>query len=419
MKLGDITLLPAQESAVKRMKVGNILAGGVGSGKTFTSIFWAYYNKRKDQRIYVITTAKKRDDIEEGKDKPDWQSSLEACGITDYVVDSWNNLWKYEEVKDSLFLFDEHRAVGQGKWAKLFIKIARQNKWILLSATPGDSWMDWSSAFIANGFYRNITQYRNEHVEFEQYTTYPKIKGYKNTEKLEQLRKQIVIPMTVLRHTKRKRIWVTTSYDREYYDKVKRLRFDFEQDKPIETASAYTQYLRKIVATSQGRQDKAYEIMFGERRLIIFYNYDYEREILLKLAAQTGKTVAEYNGHVHQGVPTGDDWIYLVNYLAGAEGWNCITTDALMFYSPSYSYKQMEQAEGRIDRMNTPYTELKYYWLKSGSSVDKAVLKAVEEKKQFNERTWNKDVSNYFRKSVPKQNTQASSRKRVPGRYRY
>lgn len=414
MRLGDITLKPGQETAVNSLRNGKILIGGVGSGKTYASIFWsAYYNTGK--KVYVIATAMKRDYIEKGKDKPDWQQSLEDCGIFDYVVDSWNNIKKYTDVKDAVFIFDEQRVVGWGTWAKSFIKITQQNTWILLSATPGDTWLDYLAVFVANGFYKNKSSFTEQHIEYDRFVKYPKIKKFHNTEKLEELRRRLVVPMTVLNENVRTVNYLDCQYDKVLFDKIKNTRFDFDKGEPIATASGYVMALRKVVNTSYGRKEKAREIMFGCRKLIVFYNFNYERDILIDICESLGKPYAEWTGHAHEPIPNEQDWIYLCQYASANDSWNCIETNSMMFFSMNHSWKKMEQSMGRVDRTNQPNHDLQYYVLTSKSKIDKDIRKTVENKRVFNESIWAKEVSSYFRSEVPKRYSKAAPGRSIPG----
>lgn len=385
-------LYPHQQEALKRIKSGSILNGGVGSGKTLTSL--VFYKKNfSDRKLYVITTAKKRD-------TGDWEEDAEKVGAKIEVVDSWNNIKKYIWLENAFVIFDEQRVVGYSTWGKSFIHICRKNKWILLTATPGDSWMEYMTVFIANGFYRNKTDFIDQHVEFDQWVKYPKIKNYHNVGKLMRNRNQILIPMTFDRSTKRHRRMIFSQYDEELYHRVLKERWNVFEDKPIENASEMLQCLRKITATDEDRIFNAKFLMDMHDRLIIFYNYNYERDILIQIANELGKEYWEWNGHAHEEVPNTDKWLYIVQYTAGAEGWNCITTNTILFYSMNYSYKITEQAEGRIDRINTSYIDLEYYFLTSNASVDKDVYKAVQTKQKFNESAWLKGRGILFHEKV-------------------
>lgn len=389
-----------QLEAVNNLNCGSILCGGVGSGKSRTSL--AYYLKEQGVSInpykltknkvikdlYIITTARKRDTFE-------WEAEL--CNfymstnpeINSYcnkiIVDSWNNIEKYKDVKDSFFIFDEQRVVGYGKWSKTFIKISRNNKWILLSATPGDTWLDYMPVFIANGFYKNKTEFQNEHIVYSYRFDFPKVDRYINTGRLIRLRNKILINMDFNRQTISHHEDVYVEYDTHAYKDLFKNRWNPIKESPIENASELCYELRRIVNSHPDRLNKILDIYKQRKRVIIFYNFDYELEILKNLFNDNIYNIAEWNGHKHQPIPDTNQWIYLVQYTAGAEGWNCIKTDTIIFYSPNYSYKIMEQASGRIDRLNTPYKDLYYYHLKTRSGIDISISKAIKEKKKFNE----------------------------------
>ena len=401
--MSGISLYDYQLDAVNRMQNGCVLCGGVGSGKSRTSLAYYYkeqggildtknYNKMKNPKdLYIITTARKRDTCE-------WEGELAYFllstdpKISGYknkvIVDSWNNIQKYKNVTDSFFIFDEQRVVGSGVWVKSFLKIAKNNDWILLSATPGDTWQDYIPVFIANGFYRNRTEFCNEHVIYSRFSKFPKIDRYINTGRLIRLRDRILVDMDFKRETIAHHEDIIVQYDISKYKEIMRNRWDPYNNEPITNASGLCYVLRKIVNSDESRQIALMDILESRPRVIVFYNFDYELDILMNLAYGKGVEVAQWNGHKHQPIPDSDKWVYLVQYNAGAEGWNCIKTDTIVFYSQNYSYKVMQQSAGRIDRLNTPYTDLYYYHLKSHSSIDLAISKALRDKKKFNETRW-------------------------------
>lgn len=393
-----------QMDAVNNMKNGCILNGGVGSGKSRTALYYYFKEqggsidpdykpmKIRPKDLYIITTARKRDTLEwEGEMVPFLMSTKEdqykryGNKIT---VDSWNNIKKYSDVKDAFFIFDEQRVVGYGAWTKAFLKIAKSNNWILLSATPGDTWTDYIPVFIANGFYKNKSEFCREHIIYSRFTKYPQIDRYINTGRLIKYRNSILIDMDFKRSTVAHHEDVYVAYDTGRYRDAMRTRWNPFKDEPIQQASGLCYVLRRIVNESPARIVALMEILEKTPRAIIFYNFDYELEILKNLYLGDDVVIAEWNGHKHQPVPDTDKWIYLVQYTAGAEGWNCIKTNTIIFYSQNYSYKIMQQSSGRIDRLNTPYKDLYYYHLKSRSGIDLAISKALQAKKNFNESKW-------------------------------
>lgn len=399
MKLRDYQL-----EAIRKMKTGCILNGGVGSGKSLTSLSYYYmqnggseifltggkHKKMKEPKdLYIITTARKRDTME-------WEGELSHFLLSTnpdtsayknkVIVDSWNNVKKYKEVKGSFFIFDEQRVVGSGEWVKSFLKIAKSNEWILLSATPGDTWSDYIPVFIANGFYKNKSEFLREHAVFARYSKFPKIEKWMSTGKLNRYRRMILVDMKFQRKTEQHHEDVYVDYDIATYKDVMKSRWDIYKQEPIVNAGGLCYTLRRLVNSDPSRASKLLDIFKEHPKMIVFYNFDYELDILKSLNYGKNVTVAEWNGHKHEPTPTKGKWVYLVQYTAGAEGWNCISTDTIVFYSQNYSYKIMHQSAGRIDRLNTPFEDLYYYHLKTRSSIDISIARAIKEKKNFNEK---------------------------------
>lgn len=375
-------LRPHQLKALKELHNGSILWGGVGSGKSRVAV--AYYVQNEAPKdIYVITTAKKRDSL-------DWVGEAASLAVgrtpdtTAYGilrVDSWNNIDKYVNVKDAFFVFDEQRLVGSGAWTKAFLKIAKANNWILLSATPGDNWLDYIPVFIANGFYKNRTDFTRQHVQYAAWSKFPKVERYLNVSKLVKHRNDLLVHMRYAGETIRHSKIIYVNHDHHLFEKALRQRWHVFDNRPIRDIAELFGVLRRIVNSDGSRVVAVREILKYHPKVIIFYNFNYELEALRKLSDNF--VVAEWNGHKHEPIPKGDSWVYLVQYTAGSEGWNCIETDTTVFYSMTYSYKAWEQSHGRIDRLNTPFVDLWYYTLKSKSAIDSAIWRSLKAKKDF------------------------------------
>lgn len=396
---------PHQINAISKLKNGSILCGAVGTGKSRTALVYFFtkvcggsvevngegeWKEPKNPRdLYVITTAKKRDSL-------DWEeecipfaighdpaNSVQRIKLT---VDSWNNIKKYTKVYGAFFIFDEQRVTGSGPWVKAFYAITKKNQWIMLSATPGDKWKDYIPVFVANGFYRNKSEFSQEHCLYAPYLNYPKIIGYRNERLLMQHRIDIVVRMKFRKPAEQHHHYIQTRYDKQLYLRVFRDRWNVYDNEPIAETGKLCYLLQRVVNSDGSRLEAVREILDSKKKVIIFYNFMFELEMLRTLLTDLGVPFTEWNGIKHEEILDGDSWAYLVQYLSGAEGWNCITTDTIIFYSQNYSYRLSVQAAGRIDRMNTPFKDLHYYHLKSSSPIDSAIARALRNKENFNER---------------------------------
>ena len=379
----DLDLKPHQKEALLQLRDGKILWGGVGSGKSRVAAEY-YKLEHSHQDVYVITTAKKRDSM-------DWEGEFARIVVGKHAdatvhgilsVDSWNNIEKYKDVEDAFFIFDEQRLVGSGKWVRAFLKIAKNNSWILLTATPGDTWLDYIPVFVANGFYKNRTEFKLEHVVYTPYTKFPKVARYLNTGRLIRNRNKILVHMPYPKQTIRHDMRILVEYNEELYMSVIKNRWHIYQNRPIKDIAELFGVLRRVVNSDPSRVRAIEEMLEAHPKMVVFYNFNYELEALKRLSDRV--RVAEWNGWHHEEIPTTDSWLYLVQYVAGSESWNCVETDTIAFYSLTYSYKNWEQAHGRIDRLNSPFLNLYYYTLRSRSGIDTAIWRSLKNKKNFN-----------------------------------
>lgn len=399
-----VELAAHQEEAYGKLKPGSILKGGVGSGKSRTALVYFlikecggglringvgdYVKAKTPKDLYIITTARKRDTLE-------WNSECAIVTLSTnqevsrdgikVSIDSWNNIGKYTNVENAFFIFDEQRLVGSGAWVKAFLKITKKNSWILLSATPGDVWMDYIPVFIANGFYKNRTEFITRHVVFSRFSKYPKVDHYVDCDRLEKLKSLITVNMDYSRPTNVHDVEVVVNFDKKAFEKVFKKRWNIYKNKPIKNVSELFYVMRKVVNSDPSRAEFISDLLKSHPKIIVFYNFDYELEILKNLGSTLKVATAEWNGHLHEETPSAGKWLYLVQYTAGAEGWNCVETNCVAFYSQNYSYKMMTQAAGRIDRLNTLFSDLFYYRILSESRIDVAIAKALKEKRNFNQ----------------------------------
>lgn len=382
-----LELMKHQLDAIENLSSGKVLYGGVGTGKSAT-VMGYYMKKQAPKPIYVITTAKKRDELDWEKEAAHYGigTDTNVPGVGRIKIDSWNNIGNYIGIEDAFFIFDEQRVVGNGAWVKAFYKITKRNDWLLLSATPGDTWIDYIPLFVANGLYRNATEFKREHVVYAPYSRYPRIVKYIGVPTLEKYRNMLLVEMPFISHTHRTLEDIECLYDVEKYRQASVYRWHPYENRPIRDSAELFRLLRQIVNSDESRLHTLRTLMEFHPKLIVFYNFNYELDILRTLADEV--TIAEWNGHKHEEIPKTDRWVFLVQYVAGAEGWNCIETDAMVFYSLTRSYKNFMQAQGRIDRLNTKFYELFYYIFVSNSSIDKANRKSLAEKRNFNERKW-------------------------------
>jgi hypothetical protein len=392
-------LYPHQRAAVDKMHDGCVLAGNVGTGKSLTAL--AYYVEKvcggmldrsapmqTPTDLLIITTAKKRDSLDWFKEALHFGLFANpelSYGNVNITVDSWQNIQKYKDIQDHFIILDEQKLVGTGVWVKSFLRMAKHNQWVMLSATPADTWLDYIPLFVAKGYYRNRTDFTEQHIIWSFNGRYRKVRGFFGVRHLERLRSEIIVEMPLERHTQRHLVTRPVLFDRATFDMVWKRRWNIYEGKPLIDVAEMHRIGRKVVNSDPSRLEEIVELGATHPRMIIFYNFDYELELLRTLMPKMDICVAEWNGHRHEPIPETERWLYLVQYQAGAEAWNCTATDTIVYYSLTYSHKLFEQSQGRIDRLDTHFDDLYYYILISDSRIDKLIWKALVAKKSFHE----------------------------------
>lgn len=387
---------PHQRDAIRKISNGNVVVGATGSGKSLVGLVYYYTNilegsvepfrkPTKSVSLYIITTATKRDSL-------DWNSECAEFALSTnqeasvngikVVIDSWNNIKKYKDIRGGFFLFDEQKTTGYKRWSKIFIRIAKNNRWILITATPSDRWMDLLSVFIANGFYKNKRDFVNQHVTYNPYVKYPSITGYRNVNKLRILKKRIFVIIDYQSPSIIENKVISVDYDVDALTQIEKTEWNPFTDSPIINLSEFASVLRRSLNSHPSRINEAIRIRNTVKKLIVFYNFNFELEILKH--GYSGIKIGELNGHRHDALPVGSDWVYLVQYNSGNEAWECFTTNHMLFYSLNYSFRIMTQAKGRINRLTSGFNYMYYYYLVSNHWLDKGIQKALNKKRDFN-----------------------------------
>jgi hypothetical protein len=275
------SLKPHQLTALRKLSNGNILRAGVGTGKSRVAVRY-YLENHPHQDVYVITTARKRD-------SKDWEGEFASEVVGKHAdttiagiltVDSWNNIDKYCDVVDAFFVFDEQRLVGTGKWVKSFLKIVKNNGWILLTATPGDTWLDYIPVFIANGFFKNRTEFKREHVVYAPHVRFPKVQRYIAEGRLIRYRNQILVDMPYPKMTTRHESTIWVPHNEKLVEEVTKSRWHLYYDRPIRDIAELYSVRRRVINSDPGRVEALRKLLKDWPRQVVFYNFDYELELL-------------------------------------------------------------------------------------------------------------------------------------------
>lgn len=392
-----------QKDAVAHLLTGrHFIISGVGSGKTAMALTWAAEQCRQTgkHKVLVVTTASKVRTGDFEKEDKIWTDDSEK---REMAVISWHKLKAWVEqnwkgLDEWVVIFDEaQRSKGYSTgMGKAFLKITKQNPdWAGFTGTPGDTWADYISYFVATNQTRNKTAYLHEFANVQTYKGYPEIVGWRNEDRLKAMWAHIsYAPDTsiVAQQLPKEQYRTITLPKPRAYSKTLKTRLN-EQGEFLDTAGAMVAELRRLCFTKDKQQWVADFVEGVESGVVMFYNYiatgDKLAEICEKALGKSGR-VWRIDGKHHE-IPTaetiGAKDVVLCQWQSGSEALNFQFLHYWVGVELCYSNSMLQQAMGRIRRIGQEHP-MSFYRLLTDGTIEQDIAEALKNKKEFSEKVW-------------------------------
>ena len=404
--LKNSVLYDFQKELLNKIEPNYILAADTGTGKTMMAIHH-YLRYGKGESLLIVCPPQK-------KKEGGWDREIEfVCnhyGIEiEYETLSFGMIAKrWKDYKGWFIVLDEcHYAKNptsqRGKATINLTKVSTH--FLLLSATPSSNgWGDTIAYMIMFGYYKNKTQFLKEHAIYEDKYFGPKpikvVSDFKDAEKLKEIYQSfsiklakeecldlpgIVFEDVSFKSTKEYKIIekdriLTVGDDDFLYDSVPKLQHGLRFYANQEDKLKYSEMLAE--GTSEN--------------IIIFYYYQEEKNELKKIMKKLKKKVFEVSGQATE-LPDKSKWsglhnsVTLVQYMAGSAGIELQYANLVVFYTPTYSFQDYEQALGRAYR-NGQTKKVTVYRYITKNTVEEAIYGALKHKRDFTEALFRKEL---------------------------
>lgn len=394
-------LYDSQEEVIQEIE-GNskILELGTGSGKTLISL-QEYLDHHSQHPLLIICPNSK---FREGG----WDREVAVIekhyGVKiDYEVIPYSHLWtkrkvpkkptyktndKLGDYKGRFIIFDEIHFVKnptseRGKTAQLLIKNSKG--FLGLSATPlSNGWEDSMNYFIMFGMAKNKTSFIREYASGLDH--YYKPYGWKG-DLLSPMWEAISIFRDKHDMTDLPKLTLQDVYFKKSTRYSKILKDRICEDIVYDTVPKLYAGLRQY-ANLKHKGEYLNELLEGtSENVVVFYNFNTELDEIMK-AIPKGKKVFIANGKGYS-IPQKGKWgnvknsVSVVQYQSGGTGIEMQYAYTVVFFSPTYSYQDYEQSMGRVYRTGQE-ENVTAYLFKTRGTVETAIWKSLEKKKDFN-----------------------------------
>lgn len=393
-------LYPKQLEILKQIKDYSLLPLGTATGKTLIALHY-YINNHLDKPLVIYCPLAKY--LEGG-----WVSEFNSLKskynlITkDITVVPYSQINKYAVADNSFVILDEAHYVKNpmAKRSKAIREILNNKPFIMLSATPGTKVEDYCHYLMLWNKFKYKTHFENEFLIKDSLMLgsrkIPVVKGYKNLDKFSSILKQhstsrltvndiVELPELILKD-------VSLTPSKEYKDIKKNRILKLDNDVILlDTQIKLCTYLRQYVSPKEKishLEDIVSECKQLNENLLIFYNFKSELREIEKIV----KIDYLINGDVKI-FPSKEDFknlnskITVVQIRAGGTGIELQYNSQVLFYSPTYSYQDYEQALGRAYRpgQNKKVLVRRFNTI---NTIEADVWEAIKNKKDFDEKMW-------------------------------
>lgn len=360
--------------------------------------FNTYYDN-----VYVWDLTKKKDFenfIDDALLKPETFTSI---GIINYELAFRRS--ELLQLNNFTLMLDESSMIQNEKAKRTrFILNLRAENIILLSGTPvGGKYENlWSQCRLL-GWYISKTEFWNRYIKTRLIDvngfSLPIVVGYTNIRDLKdnlRLHGAVFLKSSeVLDLPEQVDIKQYVESTKEYKSFKKNSIIEVEDETLVgDNILKKMLYERQLCGEyNENKLNALKEIMEStNNRLIIFYNFTKEKDLIVDICKKLNKSYSIINGEIKdlKAYEDNEDSITIVQYQAGAMGLNLQKANKIIYFTLPLSSELFEQSKKRIHRIGQVDTCFYYYLLAKGT-IEESIYKTLLMRKDYTNELYRKE----------------------------
>lgn len=334
------------------------------------------------------------------------QQPMDHIPSNSVIVVNYEKAWRRPELKklhDFTLMLDESSKIKNEKsHQSKFILGLKPDNVILLSGTPtGGKYEELWSQLHLLGWKIKKKVFLNQYTiqEWDDVLGHYKIVGYQHTErlikKLHQYGAVFMKSNEVFDLPKQNDVYVKCRMTKDYQQFAKDHYAIRDGTEVVgDTAATAKLYLRQFAGVwSPNKLQQVEDLITSTNdRLIIFYNFKAEYEILAALCKKLKRPVATMNGSLKDmsAYEKESNSVSLVQYQAGAMGLNLQKANKIIYFTLTDKSELFEQSKKRIHRIGQDKPCFYYYLLTTGS-IEWRMLDVLKMRRDYNDKLFEKE----------------------------